>query len=428
MNLVKSKKHRYDPPLARQADQDTLISANNTLAFDLYQKLKNGGGNLFFSPYRISSALTMICAGARGENLEEMANVLHIVPLLDKFWLGCATNLGVLRSVTSQDRLHRALSRIDYDLKQRGVLGKDRPKDTFCLHVANTIWGQEDYEFLPQFLDVLAECYESGVRTLDFAKDPERSRLTINEWVADQTGERIKDLLPQGFVHEMTRLILTSTTYFLAQWKYRFSKQATSGGIFHLLNHNKITVPMMRREAELKYAKGDCYQAMELPYDNCEISMVILFPKPNRFETFQRSLDTDLVNNVLMKLKNEDIGLVMPKFEFSSSFNLSSTLTTMGMGLAFSDKGDFSGMTGSNDLFLSDMLHRSFVSVDEAGTEAVAATASVLGTGRSARVHEVTIDAPFIFLIRDVKTGNIFFIGRVTNPSLVTDAPLSSMC
>ena len=418
MNLVQSKKHRYDPPLASQADQETLVSANNTFAFDLYQKLKNGGGNLFFPPYSISSALAMICAGARGESLQELANVLHIAPLLDKFWPGCITNLGVLRSVTLQDRLHRVLSRIDYDLRQRGVLGRDRPEDTFCLRVANTIWAQKDCELLPQFLDVLAECYESGVRTLDFGKDPERSRLTINKWIADQTGQRIKDLLPQGFIHEMTRLILTSTTYFLAQWKYRFSKQATSGGIFHLLNHNKITVPMMRREAELKYAKDDCYKAMELPYDNCDISMVILFPKANRFETFERSLDTGLVNSVLMKLKNEDISLVMPKFEFSSSFDLSSTLTTMGMGLAFSDKGDFSGMTGSNDLFLSDMLHRSFVSVDEAGTEAAAATASVLGTGISARLHEVTIDGPFIFLIRDVKTASIFFIGRVTDPSL----------
>jgi serpin B len=175
---------------------------------------------------------------------------------------------------------------------------------------------------------------------------------------------------------------------------------------------------MMRREAQLEYAKDDYYQAVEVPYDNCEISMLILFPESDRFETIQRSLDTGLVNSVLMKLKNEDIGLVMPKFEFSSSFNLRSALTTMGMGLAFSDKADFSGMTGSNDLFLSDMLHRSFVSVGEAGTEAAAATASVLGTGRSARVHEVTIDAPFIFLIRDVRTGSIFFIGRVTNPLL----------
>ncbi len=398
-SVLQSEKERLTSPAASTTDLSTLVDGNSAFAFDLYQALQDTEGNLFYSPYSISLAMAMTYAGARGETERQMADTLHFL--------------------LPQDKLHPVFNSLDLELASRGEGAKGKDDEGFRLHIVNAIWGQKDYSFLPAFLDVLAENYGAGLRILDFITEPEQSRITINNWVSDQTEERIKDLIPQGAIDALTRLVLTNAIYFNAAWLYPFDKDATSDGEFHLLNDDKITVPMMRQTESFGYAEGDGYQVVELPYDGSELSMVILLPDAGQFEAFEEGLQAQRVDAIIKSLQNHQVTLTMPKFEFDSEFSLKNTLAGMGMPIAFSASADFSGMTGSPELFIDEVLHKAFVSVDEAGTEAAAATAVIMKlTAVPAEPVEVTIDRPFIFLIRDIETGTILFVGRVLNPSL----------
>jgi serpin B len=307
---------------------------------------------------------------------------------------------------------------LDLQLKQRGQGAKGKDGEGFRLHVVNAIWGQKDYKFLAQFLDVLAQNYGAGLRILDFINEAEQSRITINKWVSDQTEEKIKDLIPPGAINHLTRLVLTNAIYFNAAWQYPFNENGTANGLFHLLNGSDVTVPMMKQTESLRYAEGDNHQAVELPYDGQELSMVILLPKAGQLDAFEKSLDVELVKAIIGKLETRQVALTMPKFEYESSFGLKQALSTLGMGVAFTPDADFSGMNGERDLLIQDVLHKAFVSVDEAGTEAAAATAVIVGvTSIPAQPVEVKIDRPFIFLIRDIPTGSIIFVGRVLDPA-----------
>ncbi|MBI4304565.1 MAG: serpin family protein [Chloroflexi bacterium] len=397
--VVRSDKPRVTAPAASKTDLATQVDGNSIFAFNLYQVLRETDGNLFYSPHSISVALAMTYAGARGDTLKQMADTLHFI-------------LG-------QDKLHGALNALDQELARRGEGAKGKDEKGFRLNVVNAIWGQKDYKFLSQFLDVLAENYGAGLRVLDFIKAPEPSRITINKWVEDETEGRIKDLIPQGAINDLTRLVLTNAIYFNAAWLYPFNKEATANLPFILLNGSQVSVPMMRQTKSYGYAAGDTYQAVELLYDGRELSMVILLPNSGQFASFEKSLDVKLIKEIIGKLGNRQVALTMPKFEFDSTFNLKKTLTAMGMGIAFDpDAADFSGMTGNRELYISDVLHKAFVSVDEAGTEAAAATAVIVGTtSLPAEPITVTIDRPFIFLIRDIPAGEILFVGRVLNPA-----------
>jgi len=397
--VLQSDKQRVTSPVATQAGLATLVDGNSAFTFDLYQALRETDGNLFYSPYSISLALAMTYAGARGETEEQMANTL--------------------RFVLPQNQLHQAFNSLDLELGRRGQGAKGKDDEGFRLHIVNAIWGQKDFEFLPEFLDLLAENYGAGLRILDFMKAPEQSRITINKWVSDQTEERIKDLIPQGAIDELTRLVLTNAIYFNAAWQYSFEEDATFNGAFHLLNGDKITVPMMRQTESFGYTEGDSYQVVELPYDGRELSMLVLLPQTDQFELFEESLNAQRVDDIVKNLNTREVVLTMPKFEFESSFSLKKTLTAMGMPVAFSASADFSGMTGNPDLSIGEVLHKAFVSVDEAGTEAAAATAVIMElTAMPGEPVEVTIDRPFIFLIRDIESGTILFVGRVVNPGV----------
>lgn len=397
--VLQSDKQRVTSPDATQAGLATLVDGNSAFAFNLYQALRETDDNLFYSPYSISLALAMTYAGARGETEEQMANTLHFT--------------------LEDNRLHPAFNWLDIELASRGKGAKGKDDEGFRLHIVNAIWGQKDYEFLSEFLDLLAENYGAGLRILDFMKAPEQSRITINEWVSDQTEERIKDLIPKGAIDELTRLVLTNAIYFNAAWQYPFEEDATFNGVFYLLNGDKITVPMMRQTESFGYAEGDGYQVVELPYDGRELSMLVLLPQTGQFELFEGSLNAQRVDDIVKNLNTREVVLTMPKFEFESSFSLKKTLTAMGMPVAFSAGADFSGMTGNPDLFIGEVLHKAFVSIDEAGTEAAAATAVIMElTGMPGEPVEVTIDRPFIFLIRDIESGTILFIGRVVNPGV----------
>ncbi len=398
-SVLQSDKPRNTSPITSEADLTSQVEANSAFAFNLYQTLRSTDGNLFYSPYSISLALAMTYSGARGDTEKQMANTL--------------------RFLLPQDRLHPAFNSLDLTLASRGQGAKGKDGEGFRLNIVNAIWGQADFEFLPEFLDLLAENYGAGLRILDFMKDPEQARKTINNWVSDQTEDRIKDLIPQGAIDTLTRLVLTNAIYFNAAWQYPFDKDATFDGDFNLLNGNKITVPMMRQTESFGYTKGDGYQAVELPYDGSELSMVILLPEQGQFNSFESALSSQQVGSIIQGIESREVVLSMPKFEYESSFGLKKALTDLGMGAAFTTDADFSGMDGKRDLLIQDVLHKAFVSVDEAGTEAAAATVVIVGlTSVPAETVELNVDRPFIFLIRDIETGTIIFIGRVMNPNL----------
>jgi serpin B len=394
---VGSDKERVTSPDVPAPDLADLVSGNSGFAFDLYHAIKEGDENLFYSPYSISLALAMTYAGARGETERQMGDTLHFT--------------------LPQGRLHPAFNGLDLELAQRGEGAEGRDGEGFRLNIANSIWGQEGYEFLPEFLDTLAENYGAGLQLLDFARDPEASRVIINDWVSEQTEGRIEDLLPQGIIDTVTRLVLTNAIYFNAAWGTPFSPDLTEDGTFYLLDGGQATVPMMRQTMSYGYAEGAGYQAVELPYDGRELAMVVLLPQAGEFETFEGSLDAGRMDAILEDLGYREVALTMPKFEVEADFSLAEALAAMGMPDAFSAAADFSGMDGTHELFIKDVVHKAFVSVDEAGTEAAAATAVVMvEKGMAEPPVEVTVDRPFIFLIRDIQTGAILFIGRVVNP------------
>jgi serpin B len=385
------------------ADAGKLVTGNTAFAFDLYKKLSEEGENLFFSPYSISLALAMTYAGARSTTEEQMAETLHF------------TTLG-------QDRLHPAFNALALELASRGEdpastkETEEEKKDRFQLHVANALWGQDGHGFLPDFTALLETHYDAGLRLANFVGAPEDARRNINDWVSDETEERIEDLLPPGSITPLTRLVLTNAIYFKATWEYRFAK-CTADGTFTLLDGSQVTVSMMQRIAKFKYVEGKgSYKAIELPYVGDELSMVILLPATSQFEEFSQGLNAEQVHDILNNMKDtEDIHLYMPKFEYTSGFNLNATLTDLGMPDAFVlGAADFSGMDGSRELFMGDVFHKAFVSVDENGTEAAAATAVIMPCMQAT---EFKLNRPFIFLIRDIETGTILFMGQVMNPT-----------
>jgi serpin B len=398
---IASQKERIASPDVPDADVNELVEGNSAFAVDLYRFLvdRQGGENLFYSPYSISLALAMTYAGARSETEEQMADALHFT--------------------LPQDDLHPAFNALDQELARRGEGAKGKDGQGFRLNIANAIWGQMDYAFLDAFLDVLATNYGAGLRVLDFAGAPEESRVTINDWVSEETEGKIENLIPQGAIDPLTRLVLTNAIYFNAAWAHPFQEEATKEGPFTVLDGGRVMVPMMRQAESFGYARGEGYQAVELPYDGREMSMVILLPDRDGFDAFEDSLDARRVEAIIKTLKYRQVALTMPRFEFDSHFSLNQALVALGMPAAFSGGADFSGMTGNRDLFISDVLHKAFVSVDEEGTEAAAATAVVM---KLAVVEDepipVTIDRSFIFLIRDVRTGAILFVGRVVDPSV----------
>jgi serpin B len=381
-------------------DVGQLAAGNRAFALDLYHRLDSRDGNLFYSPYSISSALAMTYEGAEGKTAEEMAAVFHF--LMEK------------------NRLHPAFNALDQYLE--GLAKLEIPEDggeAFQLNIANAIWGQKDFHFESDFLDALAANYGAGLRLLDYVQAPEESRVTINDWVSDQTKERIQDLIPQGAIDSDTRMVLSNAIYFKATWLEPFEESLTEEGIFHGLGGQEINTPMMSlgSDASFPYYQGDGFQVVDLPYLGGQVSMLVLVPDQGKFIDFEAGLDTAVLDQIVAELTYRPMYLNFPKFEFESEISLAQTLSEMGMPSAFNDGADFSGMTGQKDLFISDVFHKAFVSVDEEGTEAAAATAVLMSlTSAPENPLRLVVDRPFIFLIRDHQTNTILFMGRVVSP------------
>ncbi len=402
MQLVQSSKPRQSAPPVAEADLSALVEGNSTFAVDLYQTLRGEEGNLFFSPYSISIALAMTYAGARNQTEVQMAEALHYT--------------------LPQERLHPTFNALDQELARRAEVpsgDEEQTQQGFRLNIANSIWGQDGYQFLTEFLDVLAENYGAGLRLLDFEGNPEGSRETINDWVANETEQKIKDLLQPGTIKPETRLVLANAIYFNAPWQRPFEPSETSDQEFFLLDGSTVTVPMMRQSENFGYAAGDGYQALELAYLGGETAILILLPDEGNFDAFEQSLTAERLAQITAAMGYQKLDLTLPKFTFESEFSLVEALIALGMPDAFSmTAADFSGMDGGRNLFISDVAHKAFVDVNEEGTEAAAATAVImqLTSAFPTEPQVVRVDRPFIFLIRDRITGSILFLGRVTNP------------
>lgn len=378
----------------------SVVKGDNQFATDLYGRLRDKtSGNLFFSPYSISAALAMTYAGAAGETQKQMAEALHF-------------------AVPESD-LHQAMARL------RESLVADAKKG-YQLRVANRLWGQKGFEFLPEFLQLTRQDYGAELGIVDFAQAAEEARKQINEWVEKQTDEKIKDLLAPGVLDVQTRLVLTNAIYFKGNWQEKFDKDATRDTPFHVSADKEVTAPMMHQTERFGYQVTDDLQVLEMPYAKGELSMVVLLPKQvEGLAELEKKLTEAKLQEWTKGLGRQKVIVYVPRFKMTSQFSLKETLEAMGMTLPFTQKADFSRMSrtkGANegDLYITAVIHKAFVDVNEEGTEAAAATGVVMGL-RSARPQPeqpptFRADHPFVFLIRDNQTGSILFLGRVTNP------------
>jgi len=375
-------------------DQTALSDGNNAFAVDLYSQLRKQPGNLFFSPESISTAFAMAYAGASGQTASQMAATLHFT--------------------LPPDRLHPAMGAL--------IAGLNAPHAGYQLSVADALWAEKDYTFLPAFLKLTNDDYAAGFRPMDFKTAPDASRATINHWVEQKTNDKIKDLLPSGSIKPNTRLVLTNAIYFKGDWETQFKKTDTRDEDFHVSASQTVKAPLMHLSPRIAYFNGDTFQAVAIPYKVGELSMLVFLPNDiDGLPAFEQSFTPANAQKWLDQVSaSTKVILTLPKFKMTSQFELSEALSALGMRDAFHGSADFSGMTGKRDLFISAAVHKAFVDVNEEGTEAAAATGIIMRSMAMAREVPPVVfraDHPFLFLIRDNKSGSILFVGRVTDPT-----------
>jgi len=390
------------PAPADPAARPEVVRAVHDFGADLYHHLAATPGNLVCSPYSVLVALAMTRNGAVGRTADEMDHVLH-APALDRLNSG----LNALQRLIT--------SRAGY----RGQ-GDDGAMARVILDVANSLWGQRGEGWRPGFLDALARNYGTGMRVVDYPKDPERARTEINRWTAGQTHGRIPRLFPAGSIDHRTRLVLANAVYVKAPWATPFHPKDTRPGPFTRTDGTRLTVPMMTAEVESAgYAEGPGWRALRLRYRGDQLAMAVVVPDEGRLAEVERGLDGAAAGRLLASLTPYAMQVTLPKWTFRTSIELSDVLAGLGMPTAFTDAADFSAMTTRERLSISAVLHQAFVAVDEEGTEAAAAT-GIRVYPVSARVTPTTfvVDRPFLFFIYDVETATPLFVGRVTDPSV----------
>jgi len=376
-------------------DWSKLVTGNTAFGFNLYGELKGDAGNLFLSPFSISTALSMCAAGARGKTLEEMEKVLHL-PNDSHAAFG-----AIMKSLNDEP-----------DAKKRG----------FALSTANALWAQQGYPWKPEYKKLVADNYGAGLFDVDFKSNPEAARGTINNWVEKETKEKIKNLLPMGIVTPLTRLVLTNAIYFKGDWQDPFKKEATKDRPFTTTGGKTVEAPLMYRTGGYLYAENDAFQTLDMPYVGRRISMTVILPKKtDSLAEVEKELTGDKLVEEIKALRYEKlVHVTLPKFKTEKAFTLNKPLQALGMKTAF-DGADFSGMhNGREQLDISAVIHKAFVDVNEEGTEAAAATGVVVATPsaiqRPPMPKYFKADHPFLFLIRDQKTGSVLFMGRLENP------------
>jgi serpin B len=373
------------------------VKGSNAFAVDLYGKLAVEKGNLFFSPYSISTCVAMTYAGAKGKTAGEMAATMHY----DK------------DAATVCEAYAALIREINGDGKPRG----------FQLSTANSLWGQKGYGFLPDYLDRVKKSFGAGLTEVDFLKDTEGSRKAINAWVEKETQEKIKDLIPPGGLDAQTRLVLANAIYFKAAWLWQFKKEVTKDDDFAVADGEKVKVPMMYQTERFNYIETPDLQILGMPYRDSTMAMAVLLPKKvDGLGALEKSLTAEKLAAWLGKLRLEGgrVHVTLPRFKMTATLQLGKTLAGMGMPLAFDPQNaDFSGMNGGQEpLWIGAVIHKAFVDVNEEGTEAAAATAiAMVGAAMMPEQPKVfKADHPFLILIHDTASGEILFMGRVTSP------------
>ena len=378
-----------------------VSAGNNRFAADLYRHLasdpENMGKNIFFSPYSISSALAITYEGARGTPADEIGSVLHLPQ--------------------------------NETLRRTGFAGLDailnNGDENYTLRTANALWAEETYPFLPGYVDTAARWYSANVTNLDFITDSEASRQTINRWVEEKTEDKIRDLLPAGSIDPMTRLVITNAIYFKGTWVKQFDPDETTEEEFRISSDEAVQVPMMHRpddDAIYGYVEPETLQVLRMPYahaDGTELSMLVLLPREDNLTAVEEALDPETLSGIRDSMIDQRVRVVFPKFTLETTYSLPRLLAAMGMPTAFTDAADFSGMDGTEDLLISDVVHKAFVDVNEEGTEAAAATGVVMNVASAPMEDRTPVfraDHPFVFLIVEEDSGTILFAGRVVNP------------
>lgn len=371
------------------------VRGNTVFALNLYQQLNQEDGNLFFSPYSISTALSMTYGGARGETARQMAEALHFSLV--------------------QKQLHPAFASVQAELN--AIQKKGQVK----LAVANSIFPHRSYTFRDDYLDLVQKNYGTEIVPVDYVKEPEVARQTINRWVENKTNDKIQDLIPEGVLNELTRMVLANAIYFKGNWSNQFDKKFTRSQPFKVAAGKSVPTPMMfqRRLYPFFVDQENGLQVLELPYEGDEVSMVLLLPsKPDGLVQLEKKLTVKNLKKWLVELRPVEVEATIPKFKMTAEFSLAEPMKSLGMRDAFvAGKADFSGLDGSRDLSISAILHKAFVDVNEEGSEAAAATAVVIRTRSARRYPRFRADHPFIFLIRDKVTGSILFMGRYAKPT-----------
>jgi serpin B len=378
-------------------DVAAVVKGNTEFALSLFGKLRAQSGNLFCSPYSISTALAMTYAGARGPTAAEMAKALD-------FTLG-------------PGRLHPAVGAL-----QNRLIKGSGPKHGYQVNVANALWGQEHFGFLPDFLNLTRRDYGAGLREVNFQSDPEAARRVINAWALQQTHDRIKGLLPQGLLTTDTRLVLTNAIYFKGFWAEQFKKANTKQEPFKLAGGGQVQVPLMHRTGHFQYHDGGDFQALELPYRGKNLALLVLLPKRvDGLAALEGRLTAANLATWLGRLREQEVQVALPRFKVTRAFNLNQVLESLGMRQAFVAGGaDFTEMsgTGGRRLFIQAVVHKAFVDVNEEGTEAAAATGvAIAKEAAPAEPAVFRADHPFVFLVRDHRSGSVLFLGRLTNPA-----------
>jgi serpin B len=376
---------------------EAVVLSNNEFALDLYRSLNKGEGeNIFYSPYSIFSALSITYEGSREKTAEEIASVLHL-PEEDVLRSG----FGALYNQINKEK--------EYEL-----------------NTANALWAQKDYPFLEEYIDVIRQSYGGEVTNLDFVRETEKSRETINEYIEEKTNDRIKDLIPQGILSPLTRMVITNAIYFKGKWKLEFDKEDTRELDFYLTSENSVKTEMMfmkPEEEKFNYLETEEIQVIELPYQGEEVSMFVFLPKGD-IEIIESELNSEKLKEYKEgMIKTEMDGIYLPKFEFDTKYFMKETLISMGIDSAFFyGKADFSRMDGTKELVIDDVIHQAYVGVDEEGTEAAGATAVIIGLTSAPSNEKIFMaDHPFIFIIQENKTESILFIGRVSDPTKKTN-------
>ncbi len=397
--LTSELERETDPDVA--PDQISTLAADNTaFALAFYDLIRHEEENIIFSPFSLSVALGMTLAGADGDTQTAMLEALQLT--------------------LPEEAVHPAFNALLWAIEESQQIPEDSDGNAFQLNIANSIWGQAGFGFHQDFIDTLAVNYGVGLYTVDYREDPEAARVAINDWVENETEGRIEDLIPENAIDILTRLVLANAIYFNGSWLNPFDESLTEEAPFFTLDESEIMVDMMRIfDERFQYYAGENYQAVHLPYLSTDFGMTILVPDSGAFDDVEENLSENMLFNLFDEMRSERLNLGMPKFDYETTINANEALEFLGMEVAFDpDVSDFTRMANVDDLHITDVLQKANITVDEEGTEAAAATAVIVGV-ESAPIDEpvaLTIDRPFLYMIRHVPTGTILFLGRVTQP------------